>query len=108
MDGRAMLLRRGWLPKRHGRIGPAVACVRQSAEPRGNAPVILQTHVPHGFRMKLPSFLLLGLFSLTACAQSNSPSVAAQPAAQAKPAATASATAKLAPGGLATQPAAGT
>jgi thiol:disulfide interchange protein DsbC len=55
--------------------------------------------------MKLPSFLLLSLFSLSACAQSNSPSVAAQPGAEAKPAA---ATAKLAPGGLATQPAAGT
>ena len=48
--------------------------------------------------MKLPSFLLLGLFSLAACAQSNSPSVAAQPGAQSKPA----------PGGLAMAPKAGT
>ena len=54
--------------------------------------------------MKSFSFLLLGVFSLAACAQSNAPSVAAQPGAQAKPAPVA----KLAVGGLATQPAPGT
>jgi thiol:disulfide interchange protein DsbC len=51
--------------------------------------------------MKLPLFLALGLFSLSACAQSGSPAVAARPGAQAKPAASPVS-------GLATQPAAGT
>lgn len=51
--------------------------------------------------MKLPLSLALGLFSLAACAQSNSPAVAAQPGAQAKP--------PVSPmTGLATQPRAGT
>jgi len=54
--------------------------------------------------MKLPLFLVLGLFSLTACAQSNSPTVAAQPGAQAKPAAGSPSPVS----GLATQPRAGT
>lgn len=54
--------------------------------------------------MKLPSFLALGLFSLAACAQSNSPAAAARPGAQAKPASAAQSPAA----GLATQPAAGT
>lgn len=52
--------------------------------------------------MKLPSFLALGLFSLAACAQSNSPAVAAQPGAQVKPAP------QSPVAGLATQPPAGT
>lgn len=54
--------------------------------------------------MKLPLSLVLGLFSLTACAQSNSPAVAAQPGAQAKPAAGSPSPVS----GLATQPRAGT
>jgi thiol:disulfide interchange protein DsbC len=54
--------------------------------------------------MKLPLSLVLGLFSLTACAQSNSPAVAAQPGAQAKPAAGGPSPVS----GLATQPRAGT
>ena len=54
--------------------------------------------------MKLPLSLVLGLFSLTACAQSSSPTVAAQPGAQAKPAAAAQSPMS----GLATQPPAGT
>jgi len=54
--------------------------------------------------MKLPSFLALGLFSLAACAQSNSPAVATQPGAQAK----AAAAAQSPVAGLATQPSAGT
>ena len=54
--------------------------------------------------MKLPLFFVLALFSLTACAQSNSPAVAAQPGAQAKPAAGSPSPVS----GLATQPAAGT
>ena len=54
--------------------------------------------------MKLPSFLALGLFILAACAQSNSPAVAAQPGAQAKPAAGSQSPVA----GLATQPRAGT
>ena len=54
--------------------------------------------------MKLPLFFVLALFSLTACAQSNSPAVAAQPGAQAKPAAGSPSPVS----GLATQPAADT
>lgn len=54
--------------------------------------------------MKLPLSIVLGLFSLTACAQSNSPAVAAQPGAQAKPAAGGPSPVS----GLATQPRAGT
>jgi thiol:disulfide interchange protein DsbC len=54
--------------------------------------------------MKLPLSLVLGLFSLTACAQSNSPAVAAQPGAQAKPAAGGPSPVS----GLATQPRTGT
>jgi thiol:disulfide interchange protein DsbC len=54
--------------------------------------------------MKLSPFLALGLFSLSACAQSNPPAVAAQPGAQAKPAAAVQSPVA----GLATQPAAGT
>ena len=56
--------------------------------------------------MKLHSLLVLALFSvfsLSACAQSNPPAVAAQPGAKAKPAATQSPMS-----GLATQPTAGT
>lgn len=54
--------------------------------------------------MKLPVFLALGLFSLTACAQSGSPSAATTPGAQGG----AAHAAKPGAGGLATQPAAGT
>lgn len=68
---------------------------RPRAGPTANA--------PHGFPMKLPMFLVLGLFSLAACAQSSPPAAAAQPDAQAKPA-----TAQSPMSGLATQPPAGT
>ena len=44
---------------------------RPRAGPTANA--------PHGFPMKLPMFLVLGLFSLAACAQSSPPAAAAQP-----------------------------
>jgi thiol:disulfide interchange protein DsbC len=79
---------------------PASARMRQSTEPQ-RPRAVARNRIPHGSNMKLPLSIALGLFSLAACAQSNSPAVAAAPGAQSKPA--------LSPmSGLASQPPAGT